>query len=243
MVFFWRNSPSVSEAGGLPGNAVRLRYVHLVPRPEQWLCGETSLLPKQPAVRCFWSAAPGAPTRSPLSKAAHSNLGSFNLCLSTGGRMGVSPNWNHGARASSGCPRCLPWYPQETQVREACTPLASSVGIPLPLPHPPCPPTSPVAPLQPPSTSSSCHGHRASGGWVLAPAQATLLYIYTSRWGIAILGGGRRKKAIPLGSIIKWSKWGEKEKGGRGERKQTGKLTWGNAIGCQSKGFDVGGGD
>lgn len=134
-VFSWGNSPSDSQAGGLLGSGVWLHYVCLVSRPWHSDC----------AGRCL-----SAPSSSqchdfevlhlvclPPSSAAHFSLGSFNLCLSTSGYMGVSPSTDHREHAFSRCPRCLPSCPQETQVREASTQLASSVGIPLPLPWPP----------------------------------------------------------------------------------------------------------
>lgn len=146
MVFCWRNSPSVSEAGGLLGSAIQLLHPSGPPLQATAVWGDLSP-PKQPAVRCLWSALPSALTRSPLSSQAHSNLGDFNLCLSTGRHMGLSPNTNHGGTCLFWLPTLPAWCSQETQEKEASTPLAFSAGIRVSLPWPPCSPTSPLVPL------------------------------------------------------------------------------------------------
>lgn len=86
--------------------------------------------PKQPALKCFWSAAPGALTRSSLSSPAHSNLGDFNLPFSrqTHGAISKHGLWEHRPILAPTLPGLQCWH----------HPAPSSATLS---------PTSPVAPL------------------------------------------------------------------------------------------------
>lgn len=145
-VFFWRNSPSFSEARGLLLSALRLVTPSQSPSPDSGCVGRPLSTPSTPQCKAFEVLHPMRPPAHPFQAQPIAISAALISAFQPLGAWGYLQTQTMG-RSSSGCPHCPPWHSQETRAREADTPLALSISFPLLLPRCSIPPTSPAEPL------------------------------------------------------------------------------------------------
>lgn len=145
-VFFWRNSPSFSEAGGLLLSALRLITPSWSPSPGSGCVGRPLSTLSTPQCKAFEVLHPMRPPAHPFQAQPIPILAALISAFQPLGVWGYLQTQTTG-RSSCSCPRCLPWHLQVTWARDAGTLLTLSASFPLLHPRLLHPPTSPADPL------------------------------------------------------------------------------------------------